>query len=487
MRREWIEAISHDDSVDVRFRLDAFNAASQFGKNFSFPDFSSLDDLSVFECVSIADAALHNELDVIAKEYLTVGLSLEPKSVSELESLLEIAEKLQSECKEELLSRIAQIPFQVMVHTQDTTSVLDAIASMGRVDPNLALSRLASLVASDQISVWSVPDIVDRMTSFVAEDHALGIVRPILNSLVDDILRDPDERHHVVTALEPLYERNWLSNAEPLYEYARDPKRRLADRIGAAVMILRAGVGSNDSARALLSELLSIEPMKVGDAIFAASQLSRSGFWADALHMSRKAQNSCEITSEQRLMLAGVMSDLGRQAAAESIMSGIKFDELGKCFLSDRDKERLRAHFGDALVADFLSKRFDNTQEVLEKLQEARDRVSDDGDVNSFEFIYNLATNTSAAAEDRLEAIDNLEQLGFRRSSRQLFDSLNLEAVEPLWVAMQCDRFGYKEKALHFYRQAIGKTHKDNVGVLLSGLADLQAVEDIERAEAELC
>ncbi len=470
-RRGWLEAILDDDTVDIRFRLDARDAAARFEENIAFPDFGSLHDLSVLECVNIAEAALRINLDVTASEYLTVGMRSAPKSVAELVALLELARKLRSDCEDEILSRIAEVPLQVLVHTDDTASVLDAIAAIGRTDPDLALSRLTSLLASDQISVWSVPDVIDRMTNFIAEDRALGIVRPSLNSLVDDVLRDPHERHHVVTALEPLYERNWLTNVEPLFEYARDPQRRLIDRIGAAVMILRAEVGPNDAARALLSELLEFEPMKVGDAIFAARELLRSGFWADALHMCRKAENSGEITSEQRLMLAGVMSDLGRQAAAESIMAGIKLDEVGKCFLSDRDKERLRAHFGEELFADFLATRFDNTQELLEKLQEARDRVSDAGDVDSFEFIYNLAKNTSASAEDRLEAIDNLEQLGFRRLSRNLFDSLDVEAVEPLWVAMQCDRFGYKDRALSFYRHAIDRTHKDNVGALMAGLA----------------
>jgi hypothetical protein len=41
-----------------------------------------------------------------------------------------------------------------------------------------------------------------------------------------------------------------------------------------------------------------------------------------------------------------------------------------------------------------------------------------------------------------------------------------------------------KNRALDFFRRAIGTTHADNEHLIYAGLADLGAIEDIDRLEA---
>jgi tetratricopeptide (TPR) repeat protein len=482
-----LSIIANDRSIDIAIRLDAFKAARRLDPKVEYPDFSDLVDLTIYECCSIAEAALPAGLDSVAHLYFSKGLDKSPKSVDELVTLFNLSVTLRDEPgKSRLLQEIGQLAPTILQCTEDVTSVLDAIAIMGQVDRDRALGTLTTLLQSDEISIWSVPAVIDRMTDYVSEDDALRMARPAFDEVVGDVLSGRDEYVHAPSALSSFYERGWVTNIEPLFRFAQDPDRRISERIGAVVLAMQTDEGVAKRGRALLNSLIEKVAETIDDGLSAAAELLHAGFHADASGLAMRISEVAALSSEQAFRLARLLDKLGHRHAADRHLKAIELESIAKGYLSDEDKTRLRGIFGDLRVNAMLRSRFDAPEELIDRLQDARDLVMEEGDLSSFQAILGLASDTEADSSDRLEAIDVLEQLGFRELSRSYFERLDHNSIDPLWVAEQCARFGMKERALEFYRRAIGTSHPDNAHLILAGFAGLGAVEDIYRIEAQV-
>jgi tetratricopeptide (TPR) repeat protein len=479
--------IANDTSIEIAIRLEAFKAARRLDPNVEHPDFSDIADLTICESCSIAEAALSADLDCVARLYFSKALDGSPKSVHELVTLFNLSATFRDQrAKSRLLEEISQLAPTILRHTEDVASVLDAIAIMGQIDGNRALGTLTDLLLSDEISIWSVPKVIDRMTDYVAEEYALRMAQPVFDEVVSDVFSPRGGHVHAPSALGPFYERGWITNVEPLFTLAQDPERRISERIGTIVLAMQIGEVAAKRGRALLNRLLDKAVETIDEGLCAAAELLHAGFHADASGLAMRISKVDPLSSEQAFRLARLLDQLGHRGAADRHLKSIELESFLKGYISDEDKTRLRGIFGHSRVNAILRSRCNSPDETILRLQDARDLVMEEGDLPSFQAILGLAFDAAADSSDRLEAIDILEQLGFRELSRRHFERLDYNSIDPLWVAEQCARFGMKERALEFYRCAIGTSHPENAHLILAGFADLRAVEDIHRMDAQV-
>lgn len=476
----WTEMIAHDRSISVEVRLQAFEIARRINRDAGHPDFSGIADLTISEHILISETAQSVGRDSLAREHFSNALKIVPKTVYELVCLFNLSVSLANDAaKSALQSEISQLALPVIRHTEDIASVLDAITIMGQVDPDRALSNLTNLLFSDGIDAGEITAVIDRMATFIGEDEALRIAQPVLDKFVGDSISGQDVYSHVPTALRPLYLRGWIKTVEPLFEFAQDSERRFSERVGAVVLAWQTDEGYATRSRQVLNSLVENAPKDARDALNAASELIYEGFRGDALRLVNQISQRETHSPIDIFRLARLLSELGHRATADEYLKTIELESIAKVHLSKEDKAHLNEIFGVTRVEAMQRTRFDSPDQIIDKLQSARNLVDDDGDITSFQTILSLATDVACDDNDRLEAIDALNELGFRELSRSLFETLDLESIEPIWVAEQCSRFGMKNRALVFFRRSIGKTHADNVHLILHGLADLGAVEDI--------
>lgn len=333
--------IANDRSIEIAIRLEAFKAARRLDPKVGYPDFSDLADLTIYECCSIAEAALPAGLASVAHLYFSKGLDKSPKSVDELVTLFNLSVTLRDEpAKSRLLQEIDQLAPTILRHTEDVTSVLDAIAIIGQIDRDRAFGTLTALLLSDEISIWSVPAVIDRMTDYVGEDDALQMARPVFDEVVGDVLAGRGEHVHAPSALSPFYERGWITNIEPLFTFAQDPGRRIRERIGAIVLAMQTAEGAAKRGRALLNSLIEKVVETIDDGLGVAAELLHAGFHADASGLAIRISEIKPLASEQAFRLARLLDKLGHRNAADRHLKTIELESIMKGYLSDGDKAR---------------------------------------------------------------------------------------------------------------------------------------------------
>ncbi len=123
------------------------------------------------------------------------------------------------------------------------------------------------------------------------------------------------------------------------------------------------------------------------------------------------------------------------------------------------------------------------TDNEIDRLMDARDRVIEKGSRGALAMIQSVAADDDAHPTDRLEAVDILDQLGFRALSRTTFDAIDLNRAEPLWVAEQAARFGRKADALKYFECAL-VVETTNLHLVHAGFADLGIVVPATMVEA---
>lgn len=473
--------IADDRNVGVHIRLKAYEAMRWIEADRLFPDFADVEDLSIDERIAIAKNAVTYGLHALAKAELWRAIACDG-ALHELTALHELAQRVYDENAEErILNDILALPHEVFVHDRDLHIVLDAIALVGTVDQDRAIDQLTRLVLDEDISIWSIPTCIDRMSQFVLADEAIDICRPAVDDAVA-LLNDDSMPYSALHAVTPFFERGWSTDVEPLCQFATDRARSLSERIGAATLVFRSGKDQARRARALLNELLLEAEPGTRETIAAADSLMRGGFEADALQLAQICL-ACDLDVAARIELSSLLDELGHYYDARQLLRGLKAEDFAGKFLTDADKARIQDALGSDVVLDISRLHYETTDDILTKLQDARKLVDDDGDVCAFAYLLETARDPAAHPTDRIEAVSRIEELGLRTLARELFDAIDLAAAEPLWAAELCDRFGRKSQALALYRRAIDE-EKDNPQLVFAGLADHRAVEDIKRLKA---
>lgn len=112
-----------------------------------------------------------------------------------------------------------------------------------------------------------------------------------------------------------------------------------------------------------------------------------------------------------------------------------------------------------------------SNDDPFEQLWRATDIVRETGDRELLRLIYSRATDEFAYSDERLEAIGCLEQLGFRKLSRDLLASLDLEQLDPARAANQLIWSGRKADAVSLISRAHARC--DDEGYLRKIMSEL--------------
>jgi len=131
---------------------------------------------------------------------------------------------------------------------------------------------------------------------------------------------------------------------------------------------------------------------------------------------------------------------------------------------------------------------FNENEPDIDRLLDARDMVSEYGDRQALQLIFDTAYDEQLDANDRLQAIEVMGELGYRDIPLKLLpDILARSEVDDYWAGDVLLGFGNKAEALERFRKAIKScptNYRDQIG---RRLADLQAVallEELNRAAA---
>lgn len=479
-----LATIAADSTVAIKARLSAYAKLGTRDVATCLPDFSMLADLDIHERLAIAHTAHKQNLRAVVQEQLQACLELGSFSIYELVEIHRVAVSCDCDVSAaDASARLAKIPFAIMERNEDTATVLDAIAVIAATDEGLALDRLTALLNSDEMSIWSVPSVLEAMAAHRSRGDVQRLAIPVIGEAIEALESDDPYPGAMLHAVEPLYQAGWIEEFEPLMRLARDPARSLSQRIGAAVLALNATGTAHSEAYALLRALVESKIDNVADAIQAAISLSRGGYDMLSLQLLETCLTIPSLRASDRLHIAVHLKDLGRRADALQLVYGIDLDALQDAFLLDGDMKLLSDAFGSKRIDEFRETRMAATDNEIDRLMDARDRVIEKGSRGALAMIQSVAADDDAHPADRLEAVDILDQLGFRALSRTTFDAIDLNRAEPLWVAEQAARFGRKADALKYFECAL-VVETTNLHLVHAGFADLGIVVPATMVEA---
>lgn len=476
-----LRSIKQDESVDIASRFKAYESALEIGEQEPFPDFASMNDLDTLEHIQIANAALKHNRPDIARERLAAALPLQ-KTAHELVSLHKLAIRLDDANSADRLRRdAAKLKLEALVHLQDSDTIIDTIDIVTHVDPDMARDRLQELIASPDLAVWNLADCLDRLAKLTSREHALVIGGPIIDELVADVLADTISPISPVSVLKAFYDRGWTKDPEPLHCITNDPLRRFSERVGAATLAFRSCDIDYGEARATLNALLG-QPHAPGEAIAAAYDLLQDEFTADAQQLALGCLHS-ELSPTECVTLAEILERLSYGPEASKLIRDLAPQALADAFLYSPERGHASSVLGEEVFAAMKDEAVSRSDDVMLQVQEASKRVSDEGDSAALAFLIELASKSEDETSSPLDAIERLDELGFRKLARDLFDQCDKDAADPFWVANVCDRFGRFDEALKFYRRANEETEPANEHLIAQGLADHGAADEIRVAE----
>lgn len=125
------------------------------------------------------------------------------------------------------------------------------------------------------------------------------------------------------------------------------------------------------------------------------------------------------------------------------------------------------------------------TEQVIDRLFDARDMVLEYGDRQALKLIFDTGYDEKLDPNDRLQAIEVMEELGYRDIPLGLLHGiLAYPQIDDYWAGDLLVRFGNKAEALEYFRKAITSCPRGYRDQIARGLADLQAIallEDLNR------
>lgn len=471
-----LAALANEDSLAVRFRLEAFDLLRLRGVDCPLPEFDQQTDLDVYERTAIARAAHGVGQEEIARAHLKICFQLTPLAAHELVEIHGSAVACGHLALVELAAtQLAVLPLAIIEQIEDTSTAIDAIAIMATTDQSAAFDRLAFLLASEEMSIWSLPELLEAMACHRTREEVRADALPVLEETLGYLDEGGEYPGAMLYAVEPLFKAGWLEDVEPLFRLSRDPKRRASERIGAAALALSCVGGGDHDARLNLQELLESPMESASDGIEAAVRLLRHGFEAQALQLAETCLTRPDLAPIDRLRIAGLLDKLGRKYDSLRLIGELHLDSLHDASLHGTEYKLLEEAFGAQRLRDFRETRSAASENEIDRLLEARAQIDDRGSRSAMATVLELATNSNTHPADRLEAVDVLDGLGFRALGRSIFDELDFTQCEPLWVAMQAARFGQKELARDYFLRAV-KVETLNPQLVRTGLADLGIV-----------
>jgi tetratricopeptide (TPR) repeat protein len=194
---------------------------------------------------------------------------------------------------------------------------------------------------------------------------------------------------------------------------------------------------------------------------------------------------TADLNSQQRRKLANLLYQSGETKNAKTMLDAIADVDQGFGYIWSSEEKIISELQGEEQLEKILARRaFDKIEAPSDHILGARDLVSKFGDKRALRIIFDTSTNPDADVGNRLEAIEVLDELGYRALSRSLIHQvMDAPDVDDWWIGDQLLRFGNKVEALERFKRSIKTCPKNYRDQIARRLAELQAVEALEMLE----
>lgn len=479
--------IAADGAIAVALRLEALGSVRGISPDIHREHLlriGSVADLTVIERLQIARVAHAVSESELFAQQLEAALSDTPLSIFEAVSILEACREHRAlELEKQVIEMLRSMPLETFLHNQDSHPVIDAVAAIGTTDAEHAEALITGLITAPDVSWWDIAEYLNLLVKFAGRESAARHAKPILEEL-ERMLRDPDRsRMAWISVFESLAEHGFLVDVDALKAFARDDDVSPYDRALALAHIL--DMEGTPAAKRELREFVHNEDAPVSELVLAAQVLIRRGHRSFGAMLADRCIALAPHLTADVLSLARVLDDLDRSAHGDDLLRNCDPAELATTHLWEPDKRRMRRLFGErrwlevTTVSTALAERPD-----CEVYWNARDEVEAVGNPLLLAGLINAA-KSDEYIHDRLEAINSLDEIGFRALARECLSLVPVPDTEPYWLGAQLLRFGRKEQARACFISAASELPQANESIILGGLADVHAIEELVRYRVE--
>lgn len=485
--------LAQDDSIDIATRVEALETLAIDASvewEVVLNDIANSTELTFRDRRKVAQAADRLKMPELTKSVIQSIKDDRPLSIWEMVELAKLCRELGDGAgAEQILHELLSLPLVILISSEDTETVIEGIELAAALDRELAASRLEQILLSGEIGWWSIADVLEAYAKLVGRGQALITAAPIIKELSTSLRDSVDEEYSGWPGQAArLLRRGFYSDYGSLLVFAENEGNRLRERVEACALVISyadAASPFHSAAQSALSRLLcgalsATEQVEVAQELHWAGCHSYMNAWLDQCL-------SCPPEDpKDRRTLAGLLHDLGRTNEAKTLVESMDASELLKRLLFPIDEALVKSVLEDEVRDGITFEQLLSNDDPVDQVWRAMEYVGEHGDPRALKLILNAAKGAGDDSYCQLDAIECLDQLGFRKVSRALFAAMPKNGVESYWLGAQLLRFGRKSEATQFYIESSRAEIEYNESLVWSGLADLMLVAELMESRSRL-
>ncbi|MDB5439014.1 MAG: hypothetical protein JWM33_1441 [Caulobacteraceae bacterium] len=467
--------LARDESISIEQRikgLDELPHSETALRHKTLTRIAKTNDLTFWEWLKIAKAADSFGLQPLRRKALEGARADTPLSIGERLALAEEYSSLGDEATvRAIVMEMLALPNTTWVHSEDQE---EALAFCAPLETAASMRLIQALLLSEQTSWRDVPHLLATLAAYTTQVEARAFAKPLLLELSTSIREADIEDFGWPEIAAKLIKTGWFDDYETLLPLAIREGRWVGERVHACGLVLKYAPMSSPSwsvAEAVLEKLRCDDAISESDRIYTARRLRSLGLEREAKLFLKADAGDEPDDSADPLGRARLLDDLGRRPEAEAFLRSADPDALFSGFLFERDQELLQSALGDDFVESRRREKVLSNDDPFEQLWRAADIVGETGDRVLVRLLGSRAMDRVADPDERLEAIGCLEQLGFRKLSRDLLASLDLGELDPARAASQLISSGRKADAVTMLSQSHARC--DDEDYLLKVMSEL--------------
>lgn len=473
-------SLAKDPSIGVETRIAALEALPKNNTTDRvelLKNIADLVDLTFWDRKEIAEAAHRLEAPELVTSMLRSAMNDRPLSVMEMVELAKFCRQLDYDSDaDQMLLELLALPQVIIESTEDYDIAIEGIELAAELARERAIDRLEELLNSDAIGWWELSAVLEAMVGFIGKEAARGKAHSIISKLY--IALQTTERAEFAEWLyqaKALLKLGLFEDYQALLAFAENKENMISHRAEVCVSVMQyASEGSlaYRTARDLLAKLDKNE-MSLKDRIAIVRALRYASCSLETNEWLDLCVANPPEGSEDRRELASLLHASGRVAEAKGLIEGMDASVLVNGSIFPLEKDLIDSVLDEDRVAETKFSQMMSNDDPIEQLWCAKEYAEERGDRKVLKLIFDAANGSGDDPSAQLEAIDCLDQLGFRDLSRQLFAAMPGHDIEPYWLGAQLLKFGRKAEAVPFYVKAARSNIEYNEGLIWGGLADL--------------
>jgi tetratricopeptide (TPR) repeat protein len=477
--------LAKQDAVEIDTRVTALEALPEHMAQERFALLEGMTnklDLTFWERKCLAESAHRLNLVGLRQTLVHQALTNGPLSVGELVAIAETAQDWNDDIVVDRVQRqLMALPFVILENSEDEYSVVDGLAMTAAVDPCNTAATLEKLLEAESTSFWVVPSILDVLAQVIDKPAVYLRALPIVGELVKLLNSESDDASDPIYPLREFARHGWLEDFSPINTFAEDERRPFVERVAACATVLRYVEKTHPdcTVAARILGRLCHSRLSPEEKLSAALELHRMRCSAEAKKLIRECLDNPPRAPKDRYRLGKLLHSVGLVSEAKRLVAGLDLLSLVERYVLDNEEEAfLRCVLGQEFTGKLTKQRLED-DDPFNQLWNAKENVADYGDQQSLNLILHAAHGTDGDAALQLEAIDCLNELGFRQLAREMFSAMRTTDIEPCWLAAQLVRFGNKAEAASLYVAAAQGDIDCNEHLIRGGLADLGLVMEL--------